>query len=256
MKYVVGDIHGNYLALMDILNQINFDYDKDTLITIGDYFDGWSQSFEVIEELMKIKNLISIKGNHDEWFLEFIKDTFIKDGTKNYDFYKHRSYESWVYHGGKATILSYSQHLDKLDEHYDWCLKNLKNYYIDDDNNLFIHAGYSDVIPEKDENLYDSDFLWDRSYVNNKLVYPYYNDQYKGDRNFNKVFIGHTPTINFKDKINGGYMEKIMNKANIHLIDCGAGFNGYLACMNIDTGEEFYSSKKAHEYYPNEKGRN
>lgn len=61
----MGDIHGNYKALLQCLKLSDFDYDNDTLIQLGDVVDGHADSFEVVEELLKIKNLISIKGNHD-----------------------------------------------------------------------------------------------------------------------------------------------------------------------------------------------
>ena len=35
--YVLGDIHGGYLALVQVLNLAGFDYENDTLITLGDY---------------------------------------------------------------------------------------------------------------------------------------------------------------------------------------------------------------------------
>ena len=64
-RYVVGDIHGNYKALKQVLKRSKFDYEKDELIIIGDVVDGYNCSFEVVEELLKIKNRIFIIGNHD-----------------------------------------------------------------------------------------------------------------------------------------------------------------------------------------------
>lgn len=39
---VMGDIHGGYKALMQCLERSKFDYEKDTLIQLGDICDGWS----------------------------------------------------------------------------------------------------------------------------------------------------------------------------------------------------------------------
>ena len=33
--YVLGDLHGGYLALVQVLNLAGFDYENDTLITLG-----------------------------------------------------------------------------------------------------------------------------------------------------------------------------------------------------------------------------
>jgi len=57
----MGDIHGNYKGLLQCLERSNFDYANDKLIQLGDVVDGWSESCECVTELLKIKNLISIK---------------------------------------------------------------------------------------------------------------------------------------------------------------------------------------------------
>lgn len=65
--FCCGDIHGNYKALKQVLEKSNFDYDNDTLISLGDIVDGWSDTYKCVEELLKIKNRIDIKGNHIIW---------------------------------------------------------------------------------------------------------------------------------------------------------------------------------------------
>jgi serine/threonine protein phosphatase 1 len=85
----IGDIHGAYLALVQCLERSHFDCENDVLIQLGDVVDGYPQSYECIEELLKIKYLIAIKGNHDDWFAEFI----------NTDFHPY----FWNY-GGKGTL--------------------------------------------------------------------------------------------------------------------------------------------------------
>jgi serine/threonine protein phosphatase 1 len=71
--YVIGDIHGGYRALVQVLERSGFDYENDKLISLGDVCDGWSQTAECFEHLFTIKNLIYIKGNHDEWTQRFLK---------------------------------------------------------------------------------------------------------------------------------------------------------------------------------------
>lgn len=67
----VGDIHGNYKALKQCLQRASFNYDKDTLIVLGDVCDGWAYVDKCIDELLKVKNLRYILGNHDQWALEW-----------------------------------------------------------------------------------------------------------------------------------------------------------------------------------------
>lgn len=68
----MGDIHGAYKALRQCLERSSFDKDKDVLIQLGHVADGFEQVYDCVEELLKIRNLISIKGNHDEWLNQFI----------------------------------------------------------------------------------------------------------------------------------------------------------------------------------------
>jgi serine/threonine protein phosphatase 1 len=106
---VIGDIHGNYKGLMQALERANFDYEKDTLISLGDVVDGHSQSYEVVEELLKIKNLIAIKGNHDDWFNHW---------------FLHNVHGSGWGQGAKATGMSY---LDKSRPNVAWWVPDLDN---------------------------------------------------------------------------------------------------------------------------------
>jgi serine/threonine protein phosphatase 1 len=45
---VVGDIHGGLRALIQVLEKANVT-PKDTLIFLGDYVDGWSESPQVLD---------------------------------------------------------------------------------------------------------------------------------------------------------------------------------------------------------------
>lgn len=69
----MGDIHGAYKALLQCLERSGFDKENDTLIQLGDIADGWSEVYECVEELLSIKNLISIRGNHDMWFKKYLE---------------------------------------------------------------------------------------------------------------------------------------------------------------------------------------
>ena len=80
--FTIGDTHGNYRALKQCLERSNFDYENDTLIHLGDICDGWVYVYECVEELLKIKNLIPIKGNHDDWFLQWINTGIHPDGWR------------------------------------------------------------------------------------------------------------------------------------------------------------------------------
>ena len=66
MRYIfVSDVHGCYDKLISSLNQVNFNSDADTIVSVGDPFDRGPQSREVLEFLMSCPNRILIWGNHD-----------------------------------------------------------------------------------------------------------------------------------------------------------------------------------------------
>ena len=65
--FFISDIHGMYDELMEVFEKANVDYENDVVLCGGDVCDRGLKTFEVIEELLKIKNLISLKGNHDDW---------------------------------------------------------------------------------------------------------------------------------------------------------------------------------------------
>jgi serine/threonine protein phosphatase 1 len=67
--FAIGDIHGGLKALLQVLNQIEIT-DQDSLIFMGDYVDGWSESAQVVDFLIQLSeeiNCVFIKGNHDFW---------------------------------------------------------------------------------------------------------------------------------------------------------------------------------------------
>ena len=92
--FVMGDIHGAYKALKQCLQRSSFDYENDVLINLGDVCDGWPQTKDCIDELLKIKNLIYILGNHDTWGLAWME--------------AGEAENIWLTQGGDATIKSYS----------------------------------------------------------------------------------------------------------------------------------------------------
>lgn len=259
---VMGDIHGGYKALVQCLERSKFDYENDTLIQLGDVCDGWSEVYECVNELLKIKNLIAIRGNHDAWF-----ETWIK-------FRQHPT--GWL-QGGDGTLISYCRELDKMyttgsngyvtnllpsdlpEKHYQFFISRQIPYYIDSNNNLYVHGGLNRHYPI-DNTIYNSEdvLMWDRDFWMAALSYgqiekddhiKYPNrGKFKINGDFKEVFIGHTSTVNWKT-------DKPINAANVWNLDTGCGYNGKCTIMDVDT-KEYWQSDILTELYINEKGRN
>lgn len=64
MMYVISDIHGCYDQYMELLEKIMFS-ENDMLYILGDVVDRGPKSIEVLQDMMKRKNVIYIIGNHD-----------------------------------------------------------------------------------------------------------------------------------------------------------------------------------------------
>jgi len=237
---VFGDIHGGLKALVQLLDRIILS-ENDRLIFLGDYVDGWSESKQVIDFLIDLSQkheCIFIKGNHDAWCQEWLEKDIIND--------------IWFLHGGKSTIESYQNiDLSERQKHLEF-FNQMKDYFVDENNNLFIHAGFSSMHgPEKEH--YQTNFSWDRTLwemaltmdkriKKDSLLYP------KRLLLYNEIYIGHTPTLHYD-------VEIPMQGCNVWNIDTGAGFYGKLTCIDVET-KEFWQSDVVQTFYPNEKGRN
>lgn len=234
-RFVIGDIHGGFKALLQVLERSKFDKRKDHLIALGDATDGWSQVPETFEELLTLKNLTYILGNHDEWFMEFA------EGKMEFNLPDDEG-SLWLNQGGQATVDAYINKLELFKKHYDYLKENGKLYHIEKDiNSLFVHAGYDEDVPLEEQS---KDILcWDRWF------WKYTTDGYNLSKKFNKVFIGHTPTLNYNN------YKLPMYKGNVWDLDTGAAYTGKLTIMNIDT-EEYFQSDVVWDLYPDEMGRN
>lgn len=255
-----GDLHGNFKGFKQALERCNFDYDNDTLISLGDVVDGHSESFEVVEELLKIQNLIKIRGNHDDWWLSWIKygthhwqqgakvtgESYIKNLINKEDFFLYD------YSTGSARVRLTTAHLP--DSHINFFETQIP-YYIDSQNRLFVHGGFNRHFSIEDPIHNNEDVLmWDRDLWSQALSWEGMSKgmleeklKFKMSDNFSEVFIGHTSTQFWKSDIP-------MKAANIWNLDTGGGFKGKISIMDINT-KEYWQSDNGDVLYPDFKGR-
>jgi serine/threonine protein phosphatase 1 len=237
---VIGDIHGGYRALKQLLENANFpQYTK--YIFMGDYVDGWSESAEVISYLIdfsKKNDCIFLRGNHDELLYNYLKE-----GDKN---------PMWLNHGGESSIKSYSKLSEEEKQKHLQFLENLTNYHIDSENRLFVHAGFMNQHGPQNE-YYPNLVYWDRTLWEMVCALDINisedDDRYpKRLKLFKEIYIGHTPVTRF------GF-NKPANFANVWNLDTGAAFKGKISMLDIET-KEIWLSDFVFKLYPNEFGRN
>jgi len=218
-RFVLGDIHGEVGYLKEVLEKVNFDYKNDLLIQVGDIVDRGPEPFLCMDELLKIKNLVLILGNHDQTFIQYIK------GKKNI-------LALYPANGVQATENKWNNLTEDQQEYYTIKIfDKMKPYYVTDDNILFVHGGFDPSEPIEMQS--ESYLVWDRDLVN--AAYKALIDKNKTPlTNYKKVFIGHTPTLYY-----GLY--KPFHGGGVINVDTGSGKGGPLSIMDIDSGQFWQS---------------
>lgn len=241
--FVIGDIHGAHKALVQCLERSSFNRDVDLLITLGDICDGWPYVKECVDELLTIKNRIDIVGNHDEWFKHWLFGGTHPDPLG-----------AWV-QGGAGTVKSYlrdtldRQHMiakgyagyvvglireDVPESHRRFFEKQVLYYKDDKRNAFFVHAGFDRYFSiSENKSQHPMQFYWDRTLWEKALSCKSDQKLATVDQ-FDEIFIGHTTCF----KIGHG---KSVQRGGVTNLDTGAGWEGVLTIMDIDTKEEWQS---------------
>jgi serine/threonine protein phosphatase 1 len=219
--YAIGDIHGRADLLVDAFSRIDLHRARNPAsrtieIFLGDYVDRGPCSSQVIGLLAdrsRTHDAIFLKGNHETFILDFLKDPAFFDRWRNF--------------GGQETLLSYglqpsmwSNSLERkalarafveaLPKTHRQFLSLLKTQFICGDY-LFVHAGVNPARALDRQRA--KDLLWIRD------------DFLLSENNFGKFIIhGHTP-VRVPDIRH--------NRMNI---DTGAYATGNLTCVVIDRG--------------------
>jgi hypothetical protein len=206
---VVGDLHGCYDELMDLLNQIAFAAD-DRVVCVGDLVTKGPKSREVLDLFMTDQRFSSVMGNHDlalrrKWNGEKIK---LKESQKP----THKA-------------------LKKEKQRYVPYLNSLP-FLIDLGSHLVVHAGLRpgvELHSQTTEDLTELRSLGkDRASRNGP---PWY-DEYNGDK---VVLFGHWPAP-----------EPRLGRKAIGL-DTGCVYGHRLTAFIIESGE--FKSVPARETY-------
>lgn len=217
--YVMSDLHGMYDEFIEMLDLIRFSSD-DTLYILGDIFDVGEFPIDIVNFIMRRKNIHLIMGNHETMFIDYIES-----GNHNI----------WYINGGNTTHKQILERGKKYElELYNY-IKNLPLYAIVN-NNILCHAGlylprnYKDLPLEQILNIQDAEsLLWERYNIGQEKRIDGYN-----------IICGHTPVQSItKDYSN----VKILERNGTYYIDCGCYFNdnkGRLACLRLEDKKDFY----------------
>ncbi|MBI9064832.1 MAG: serine/threonine protein phosphatase [Marinilabiliaceae bacterium] len=146
----IGDIHGCYGPLRELVEDKLQLTSEDTLVFIGDYIDRGPQSRDVLDYIIKLREsrykIITLKGNH-EWML-------LKARQEDVHLI------NWLYNGGHKTLDSFNvRHPDMIPDPYIEFCHNLEMFH-QVGPFIFVHAGFNNDIddPFSDEHQ----MIWTR----------------------------------------------------------------------------------------------
>jgi len=214
--YVISDVHGQYDALMKMIEQIEFVSD-DELYILGDVIDRGPKSVECIEWIMAQDNVLTLLGNHELMF---------------YDNYIHNT--PAFYH----TLTEVRERMSSIEQKavVKWIedMPECKLITVEGKRNYLNHT--QAVSPE-----YITKELTDRMFPDYS-IYDDYNELTVKDL---ICIHGHIPTMEMR-KWNGQKKDSSIwkNKSGTIIdIDCGAGYpkeGGMLGCLRLNDMKEFY----------------
>lgn len=235
--YVLSDVHGQYDLFMAMLKKIGLK-DEDTLYVLGDVLDRGPYPIKTVLKLMEMPNAVCLVGNHELMAIEclrFLMQEVTEESIKKLDKEAMENFIIWVKHnGGQRTMDEFrSLSRDKQEEVVEFLREFLvyEELTVAGKDYLLVHAGLGGYYPGKDIEDYSlKELIWDRA----EYDIEYYPDKY--------VITGHTPTQGIAGNPRPGY---IYRQNNHIAIDCGCyRRGGRLAAICLDTGEEFYVSKR------------
>jgi len=148
--FVIGDVHGCYYTLLNLVKQLPSDA---KLIFVGDLCDKGDFSKEVIEFVIN-NGYKCVKGNHEHLYEKYILNAVTKD--------IHSPWSSDKRYGGLQCINSYKGDVDLIKQHLSW-IQNL-SMYIQIDKYFITHGFALEYYKHKDNSDYYNDFLLNRIY--------------------------------------------------------------------------------------------
>lgn len=158
--FAIGDIHGCFDSLKELVEHKIKLQKNDKLILLGDYIDRGDKSKEVIDFIIELQNkgydIVPLLGNHEAMLL---------DAHKNKD-----HIPQWIQNGGSETLKSFRiNSLNNIDSKYLKFFRGLIYYYSFDEF-LFVHAGFNDTSVNPFEDKYS--ILWNcqETYTNPLLI--------------------------------------------------------------------------------------
>ena len=169
-RIVIGDVHGCYRTLVELIENKVKATAGDKLYFLGDLIDRGPrvrQTVDYVVDLCERGRAVVIRGNHEEMLLQSLTDAI--------------AFSNWIYNGCESTLAGFGvQHPLDIPEKYLNFFQNLP-YFVEFDDFILVHGDLDFDAENPFENKYW--MVWGRSLCARPEKIGY-----------RKVVVGHTPT--------------------------------------------------------------
>ncbi|CAA6823295.1 MAG: Serine/threonine protein phosphatase [uncultured Sulfurovum sp.] len=200
--YVIGDVHGCFHTLQNLVAQLPQDAE---LIFVGDLCDKGNFSKDVIDFVIE-NDYKCIKGNHEHLMETYLEDAIFHDN--------HSPWSSDKRYGGMVTLQSYGRAHETMLKHVEW-IKSLP-MYIQIDKYFITHGFALPFYEHRNNPAYYNDYLLNR--------------YEEGMEVFNEEVInifGHC------------VFEEVVSGENFYGIDTGCSYGKKLTALQLGTMEVY-----------------
>jgi len=251
MRWIIGDIHGMFVALDALINQIERRDHSPHLIFVGDYVNRGPDSRKVIDRLLALPRASFVRGNHDDIFDLILHSQSFSSSPDGID--SLAAFTWFMQFGLDQTLVSYGADLAELQwlqTHPNFekltqmlrCVPDRHRQFIKDlpgvvdHPDIFVaHAMWnvdeSDLAPSIESRLKGE------AHLRHQIIWGRYSGEeiHRHKRWKRTGYFGHTPVLNYRDH------EKPMplTGPSIVLLDTAAALvpEGRLTALCADDGQ-------------------
>jgi len=262
-RLIIGDVHGRYNALRQVLDRAGYDEGNDILYSVGDFCDRGRDNLSVLEYLSSLSSFRPVLGNHDAWLQDYLRTGCVLS-------------DNWYSNnGGCMTVASFNGVSEGERRRLSLWLDAIP-YCRKEEGIVLVHGGpvgYSleNIMRPRDyereseaEDIPDE--LWDRTYLRTAVLYEQWltTSEKKEGMDFSRYSLRmrrHFSELGSRT-VNGepfiavehgmiysghsivGEKPFISRTFHITAIDTGAASrSGRLTCMDIESGEYWQSDR-------------
>ncbi len=231
MIYTCSDLHGYPLdAFLKMLEKINFSQD-DHLYILGDVVDRGEHAAELIQWIMKQKNVTLLKGNHELMMLScgFLFKEITDESIDSITDSDIECYGNWMANGGSTTLAAMKKLSGPQRTEIVEFIKKCPLYEditVGGKRFVLTHSGPGNF--REDRNLI--------SYLPRELVWtrPSLDTKFYSDGTM--CIFGHTPTLYY----GSAYTDKAIFTETWINVDVGAGYGHTPMILRLDDLKPFY----------------